>query len=74
MLAGATVMVVKDACPTVAGVEDEIDPDAAVMVTVPNPELVASPLLPVALLITSTPAEEDVQVTSDVTSCVVPSV
>jgi len=60
--------------PTVAIVEAEIEPDVAETVTVPTPELVANPALPWALLITSTSADEELQVTSEVTSCVLPSV
>ena len=67
-------MLLMAAGPTVAVVAEEIEPDVAVTVAVPSPELVASPFVPAALLITSTVAEEESQVTREVTSCVVPSV
>ena len=52
----------------------EIEPTVAVTVTEPVPELVAIPLLPVALLMIATCADELLQVAAEVTSCVEPSV
>jgi hypothetical protein len=48
--------------------------EVAVMETVPCPELVAKPLLPGLLLIIATMALLELHVTTEVTSCVLPSV
>ena len=69
-----TVMPVSVACPTVAVVEEDMDAEVAVTVEDPSPALVASPLVPVVLLITSTGAEDELQFTIEVTSCELPSV
>jgi hypothetical protein len=69
-LVGVTAMLTSAAWPTLAVVEDEIDPDAAVTVAVPNPEVVARP----ALLITSSVASDVLHVAMEVTSCADPSV
>jgi hypothetical protein len=69
-----TTIEAKFAWPTVKEVEPLIGPEVAVMVAVPCPELVASPLLPTALLIIATAADDELQVAVVVTSCVVPSV
>jgi hypothetical protein len=52
----------------------EMEPEVAVIFAVPVPELVASPAVPLALLMTATFAFEELQVTVEVTSCVLPSV
>ena len=57
-LAGLIVIETKAGCPTVMEVELEIELKVAEMVAVPWPELVASPLLPTALLIMTTVASE----------------
>jgi hypothetical protein len=62
------------ACATEMVVEEVMDAEAAVIVAVPCPELVARPLLPELLLIMATVALLEVQVTVEVTSCVLPSV
>jgi hypothetical protein len=59
---------------TVMVVEAEMEAEVAVMVAVPCPELVASPLLPTALLMIATVAEDELQVATVVRSCVLPSV
>lgn len=59
---------------TASVVDPLIEFDVAAIVVVPCPELVASPSLPTALLITATLAFEDVQVATEVRSWVVPSV
>jgi hypothetical protein len=74
VFAGETAMLTRAACPTVAEVDDEVEPDVAVIVAVPSPALVASPFVPVLLLITKMVADDEPHVTSDVTSCVDPSV
>lgn len=55
-------------------VEAEMEPEVAVMAAVPCPELVARPLLPTALLMIATVAEDELQVATVVRSCVLPSV
>ena len=62
------------ALPTVSVAEPEIEPEVAVMVAVPTPALVASPLLPESLLTTATAATVDAQVAVLVMFWVVPSV
>jgi hypothetical protein len=59
---------------TVSVVEPETEPSVAVMVADPVPALVASPMLPAVLLITAVALDEDVQLTIDVMSLLVPSV
>jgi hypothetical protein len=58
---------------TVIVVDDEIVPDVAVIVAVPCPELVATPLLPALLLTTATIAFDELHVTMLVRFCVLPS-
>ena len=65
---GATVIETSAAPLTVNVVDAEIEPDVAVMVAVPSPELVARPLESLALLITVIRAEDEVHVTTAVTS------
>jgi hypothetical protein len=67
-------MLARDGGPTVAVVAEESEPEDAVMVAVPWPALLAKPFVPVALLMTMTAEEDDVQLTIVVTSWVVPSV
>jgi len=55
-------------------VEAEIELEVAEMVAVPCPELVASPLLPAALLMMATVADDEFQLATVVRSCVLPSV
>jgi len=71
--AGAMLILVRTASPTLATVDEEIEPEVAVTVAVPSPELVARPFEPMVLLITSTVADEELHTTTGVTSCVVPS-
>jgi len=59
---------------TVMVVEAEIELEVAEMVAVPCPELVASPLLPAALLMMATVADDEFQLATVVRSCVLPSV
>ena len=54
-------MLARDGGPTVAVVAEESEPEDAVMVAVPWPALLAKPFVPVALLMTMTAEEEDVQ-------------
>lgn len=49
------------------------EPEVAVMVVLPNPVLVAKPLLPAVLLIEDTLAAEEFQVTESVRNRVLPS-
>ncbi len=72
--AGVTAIETNDACPTARVVEADIEPKVGVMVVAPTPALVASRLLPAALLMIATGEDEEFQVTREVTSCVVPSV
>ena len=69
LLAGVTVMLESEALETVTVVVPAMDPELAVMFAVPNPELLASPLL----LTVATVASEVLQVTVDVMSCELPS-
>ena len=71
---GVTAIEDKVACPIISKVELEMELDVAVIVAAPWPELVASPLLPTALLMMATLASEELQVTTEVRSCVLPSV
>jgi hypothetical protein len=66
--AGATVIETSAGPLTVNVVDDEIEPDTAVMVVVPSPELVARPFESLALLITLIKAEDEVHATTVVTS------
>ena len=68
-----TAIETKAGCATVKVVEDEIEPEFAVMVALPNPALVAIPLVQELLLTTTTVAEDELQITNDVTSFVLPS-
>jgi hypothetical protein len=71
---GVIAIDTKAAPATVIVVDEEMEFKAAEMVAMPCPELVASPLLPTALLIIATVASEELHVTVDVRSCVLPSV
>ena len=62
------------ASPTVMVVEEEMEAEVAVMVAVPCPELVATPLLPRVLLMIATVASDELHITTEVTSSVLPSV
>jgi len=66
--AGVTAMETSCALVTAKVVEEEIEPEVAVIVAVPTPELVARPLEPAVLLITAMPALEELQVTTVVKS------
>ena len=70
---GETAREAKAAVPTVKVVVADIVPDVAVMTEVPAPALVARPLLPDVLLIIATFAEDELQVTTEVIGCVLPS-
>ena len=59
---------------TINVVEAEIEARAAVIFVTPAPELVESPFVPEILLMIATVAEVELHVTSEVTSCVLPSV
>lgn len=54
--------------------EAEIELEVAEMVAVPCPALVASPLLPAALLMMATVANDEFQFATVVRSCMLPSV
>ena len=73
-LDGVIAMETKDGPLTVMVVDAEIELEVAEMVAVPCPELVASPLLPTALLMMATVADDELQVATVVRSCVLPSV
>ena len=60
-------------CPTIKLVDAKTTPTVAVMLAVPMPALVASPLVPTALLTIATGGDDELHVTSKVTSCVLPS-
>jgi len=62
------------ACPTAREVEAVTEPDVAVIFAVPTPALVAKPFVPELLLMMATCADDELQVTSDVTSCALLSV
>src|SRR5438105_11764975 len=68
-LAGVTTIDASAAPVTVSIVELLIDPDVAVIVVVPVPALVASPCVPVLLLITATLVSDELHTTVVVTSC-----
>lgn len=72
-LAGVIAIETKVALPTVIVVEEEMEPEVAVMVDMPCPALVASPLLPTALLMIATEDNDELHVTTVVRSCVLPS-
>ena len=74
ILEGVTVMEIKAGCPTVRFVEEEIEPEVAVMLAVPTPALVANPFVPELLLTIATRAADELHVTAEVRSCIVPSV
>jgi hypothetical protein len=61
------------AVPMVNVVVADTAPEVAVMVAVPTPAVVAKPLLPEALLIIATVAADELQVTTEVMPCVLPS-
>lgn len=71
---GATTIDSSTAGVTVSAVVTEMLPDVAVIVVVPTPTEVASPFVPVTLLIVATDVFEEFQETDDVISCVVSSV
>src|SRR5262249_38945128 len=58
---------------TVSGVDPETEPRTAPMVAVPAPTLAASPWPPPLLLMVATPVADELQVTSVVTFCELPS-
>jgi hypothetical protein len=58
----------------VSSVDEDTDPSEAEIVAVPTPTLVASPWLPVELLIVATACISELQVTEFVSVCVLPSV
>jgi len=72
----AGIVTIEDsaACPTVIVVEVETEPEVAVMFAVPSPALVANPFVPEALLMMTTVADDELHVTTEVTSRVLPSV
>ena len=63
---GEIAMETRTAVPTVRVVVPFTGPRVAVMVVVPSPALVARPLLPEALLIIATAADDELQVTTSV--------
>ncbi len=63
-MAGVIAMETKVGPATVIVVELETEFEAAEMVAVPWPEVVANPLLPAALLIVATLADDELQVTT----------
>ena len=65
---GETVMETKAGCPTVRFVEEEIEPEAAVMLAVPTPALVAKPFVPELLLTIATRAADELHVATEVIS------
>lgn len=73
-LEGVTAIDTNVGLPTVMVAEVLIEPETAVMVAVPWPELVASPQLPTALPIITTAEDDELQVAVEVRSCVLPSV
>jgi hypothetical protein len=72
--AGVTAIETSCAPVTAKVVDEETEPEAAVMVAVPTPELAARPFEPAVLLITAMLALEELQVTTLVRSCVLLSV
>jgi len=73
-LAGVMAMETKDGPVTLIVLLADMELEVAEMLAVPCPALVASPLLPTALLMIATVAEDELQVTTVVRSCVLPSV
>jgi len=71
---GLTAIDTMTACPTAREVEAVTAIDVAVIFAVPTPALVANPFVPELLLMMATCADDELQVTSDVTSCVLLSV
>ena len=71
---GETAREAKAAVPTVNVVVADTFPDVAVMTEIPTPALVARPLLPDVLLMIATLASDELQVTTEVIGCVLPSV
>ena len=69
-----TVIDVSAGAVTIKGADPLIEPEAAVIVVVPSPVLVARPLLPAVLLIVATLVDVELHVTVLVISGVVPSV
>jgi hypothetical protein len=72
--AGLTAIDTMTAWPTVSEVEPATEPKLAAIFAVPTPELVAKPLVVGLLLMMATCADDELQVTSDVTSWALPSV
>ena len=67
-------METKTAGVTVKAVVPDMAPEAAVMVAIPAPALVATPWLPGALLMAATVEADDDHTTVAVRACVLPSV
>jgi len=67
---GVTAIETSPGAPTVSSVDEVTEPEAAVIVAVPTPELVASP----AALMIAAAAEDELHCTVEVRFCVVPSV
>ena len=74
METGEIVIAVMAGWLTVIDVDAVTCPNVAVMFAVPTPALVANPLEPELLLMTATCVDDEAQVTSEVTSCTLPSV
>lgn len=72
--AGFTLIEINSAAVTVSRVLPLTEPEVAVMVVEPCPVLLASPALPVALLMVAIFVAEEFQVAEVVRSCVLPSV
>jgi hypothetical protein len=72
--AGLTAIDTMAACPTVSEVEAVTEPSVAAIFAAPTPALVAKPLVLKLLLMMATCADDELQVTSVVTSWVLPSV
>ena len=70
---GVTTIETKAAAPTIRLVDEETEPKVAEILAVPKSALVARPFVPELLLTIATVAEDELQVTNDVTSWVLPS-
>jgi len=73
VLAGVIATDTNVDCPTIKFVDAKTAPEVAVMLAVPMPALVASPLVPTALLTIAISGDDELHVTTEVTSCVLPS-
>ena len=71
---GDNVIETSAALPTVSVAEPVTEPRVAVMMACPAPALVASPFVPLELLIIATPARFELHTTVVVMLCVLPSV